>query len=128
MKHLTVSQGHLFYAREGAVVAQLFDEQTLEPQGPMITLAETDSAPWQPRPSASRTGIVVFRSSAASLRQLTWRGRQGDHLGVVGGPDLYSQVELSPLPAHEPSSSAAVHGQRTGTSGLPISRAAFPPG
>ena len=24
-------------------------------------------------------------------------GRQGDHLGVVGSPDLYSQVELSPL-------------------------------
>jgi eukaryotic-like serine/threonine-protein kinase len=97
VKHLTVSQGHLFYAREGAVVTQPFDEQTLEPKGPMITLAETDSAPWQPRPSASRTGIVVFRSSAASLRQLTWRGRQGDHLGVVGSPDLYSQVELSPL-------------------------------
>ena len=63
----------------------------------MITLAETDSAPWQPRPSASRTGIVVFRSSAASMRQLTWRGRQGDHLGIVGSPDLDWQVELSPL-------------------------------
>ena len=86
MQHLSIARGHLFYAREGAVVAQPFDEQTLEPRGAMMTLAETDPAPWQPRPSVSRTGIVVFRSSASAMRQLTWRGRQGEHLGTVGSP------------------------------------------
>lgn len=96
MQHLSVAQGYLFYARDGAVVAQPLDERTLQPRGPMMTLAETESAPWQPRPSASRTGIIVFRSSASSMRQMTWRGRQGEHLETVDGPELYWQLDLSP--------------------------------
>ena len=96
VQHLSVASGHLFYAREGAVVAQPFDEQSLELRGPPITLAETEHAPWQPRPAVSKTGIVVFRSSASAIRQLTWLGRNGHRLGIVGTPELYLQLDLSP--------------------------------
>jgi eukaryotic-like serine/threonine-protein kinase len=87
---------HLLYAREGVVVAQPFDEQTLTPRGAPLTLAHTDAAPWQPRPSASRTGIVVFRSNWYTLRQLAWRRRDGTPMGVIGKADVYTAVELSP--------------------------------
>ena len=96
IQHLSIARGHLFYAQGGAVVAQPFDEQTLEPRGAMMTLAETDPAPWQPRPSVSRTGMVVFRSSASSMRHMTWRGRRGEYLGTVDSPHLDWQLDLSP--------------------------------
>ena len=96
IQHLSIARGHLFYAHGGAVVAQPFDEQTLEPRGAMMTLAETDPAPWQPRPSVSRTGMVVFRSSASSMRQMTWRGRRGEYLSTVDSPHLDWQLDLSP--------------------------------
>ena len=93
---LSILRGHLLYAREGVVVAQPFDEQTLTPRGAPLTLAHTDPAPWQPRPSASRTGIVVFRSKWYTTRQLAWRGRDGTPMGVIGHPDVYTAVDLSP--------------------------------
>ena len=89
-------RGHLLYAREGVVVAQPFDEQTLTPRGAPLRLADTDPAPWQPRPSASRTGIVVFRSKWYTTRQLAWRRRDGAPMGVIGNPDVYTAVDLSP--------------------------------
>ena len=92
---LSIVRGHLLYAREGVVVAQPFDEQTLTPRGAPLTLAHTDPAPWQPRPSASRTGIVVFRSKWYTTRQLAWRGRDGTPMGVIGNPDVYTAVDLS---------------------------------
>ena len=94
---LSIVPGHLLYAREGVVVAQPFDEQTLTPRGAPLTLAHTDpAAPWQPQPSASRTGIVVFRSKWYTTRQLAWRGRDGTPMGVIGNPDVYTAVDLSP--------------------------------
>ena len=45
---------------------------------------------------ASRTGIVVFRSKWYTTRQLAWRGRDGTPMRVVGNPDVYTAVELSP--------------------------------
>ena len=94
---LSIVPGHLLYAREGVVVAQPFDEQTLTPRGAPLTLAHTDpAAPWQPQPSASRTGIVVFRSKWYTTRQLARRGRDGTPMGVIGNPDVYTAVDLSP--------------------------------
>ena len=93
---LSIVRGHLLYAREGVVVAQPFNEQTLESRGAPLTLEQTEPAPWQPRPSASRTGVVVFRSSWYTMRQLAWRRREGDSKRVIGSPDVYTAVELSP--------------------------------
>ena len=93
---LTISRGVLLYTRESIVFAQRLDERTLKPMATPLTLAKTDPAPWPPRPSASRTGVVVFRSTWFTMRQLTWRGRDGGDIRAVGKPGLYTQVELSP--------------------------------
>jgi dipeptidyl aminopeptidase/acylaminoacyl peptidase len=99
VRDLIASRGHLIYTQKGAVVAQVFDEESLELRGAPIRLAETDGTPWQPRPSVSRTGTLVFRSTGDAIRQLTWRDRDGNLLGVVGRPGLDTQVELSPTDA-----------------------------
>ncbi len=96
IRGVIASRGHLVYAQKGAVVAQAFDEGAPEVRSPPVTLADTDGTPWQPRPSASQNGILIFRSTGDALRQLTWRGRDGGHLGVVDRADLDTQVELSP--------------------------------
>jgi eukaryotic-like serine/threonine-protein kinase len=93
---LSIVRGHFLYAREGVVVAQPFNEQTLESRSAPVTLAKAEPAPWQPRPSASQTGVVVFRSSWYTRRQLAWRRREGDSTAVIGSPDVYTAVELSP--------------------------------
>jgi dipeptidyl aminopeptidase/acylaminoacyl peptidase len=99
VRGLSISRGNLIYARQGALVVQPFDETTLESQGAPITLAEVDpelQVLWQPRASASQTGILVFRSGGNAMSQLTRRGRDGGHRGVVASPGLYTQLELSP--------------------------------
>jgi len=93
---LSIFSGHLLYVQDRVVIDQPFDEQTLERRGAPTTLDEIDPAPWQPQPSASRTGTLIFRSKWYSLRQLTWRGRDGRVTAVAGKPDVYNHVELSP--------------------------------
>lgn len=95
IRGLTASRGHLVYAQRETVVAQAFDEVALEIRGTPIMLAETDATPWQPKPSAS-PGTLVFRSTGSAMRQLTFRGRDGRHLGELGGPAPDTQVDLSP--------------------------------
>jgi len=94
--NLSIVPGYFLYARESVVVAQRVDERALTPRGAPRTLAYTDPSPWQPRPSASRTGIAVFRSQWYTTRQLAWRGRDGTRMGVIGKPDVFTAVELSP--------------------------------
>jgi eukaryotic-like serine/threonine-protein kinase len=82
----------LIYAKGGTIFAQSFDEGRLESKGPPMTLAD---GAWS-GPSVARTGIVVFRMRGYPLTQLTWRTRDGSVLGVVGTPDTFTTVELSP--------------------------------
>jgi eukaryotic-like serine/threonine-protein kinase len=97
VRGLSISRGNLIYARQGAVVVQPFDEKTLEPRGTAITLAEVDrGALWQPHASASQTAVLVFGSGGNPMSELTWRDRDGDPRGVIGSPELFTQLELSP--------------------------------
>jgi len=87
---LFISNGRLFYNKGGTITAQTLDEKTLK-IGPPQTLADGWSLP-----TASRTGTVVFRTSAFPTTQLTWVDRAGRRLSTVGAPDTYTAVELSP--------------------------------
>jgi eukaryotic-like serine/threonine-protein kinase len=89
---VATTSGFLLYAKRGAILAQPFDDQSLRFTGPATTIAD---GAWS-SPSASRSGIVMFQTAGYPLMQLTWRGRDGSSLGVVGVPDTYLQVELSP--------------------------------
>ena len=87
---LFTSNGRLFYNKRGTITVQTLDENTLQ-MGPELTLADGWSLP-----TASRTGTVVFRTSAYPTTQLTWVDRTGRRLSTVGAPDTYTAVELSP--------------------------------
>jgi DNA-binding winged helix-turn-helix (wHTH) protein/Tol biopolymer transport system component len=93
---LSIARNHLLYAEEGVVVAQPFDEQALTSRGGPLTLARTDPAPWPPRPSASGTGMIVFRSSWYPTRQLAWLRRRDGAGTSIGSPDVYTALDLSP--------------------------------
>ena len=50
------------------------------------------------RYSASGTGVLVYRSGGAGIRnsRLLWHDRRGNQVGQVGSPDAYTGVHLAP--------------------------------
>jgi len=87
---LFTSNDRLLYNKRGTITLQTLDEKTLELRAP-VALADG----WS-KPTASRTGTVVFRSSGFPTTQLVWVNRAGRRLSTVGAPDTYLSVELSP--------------------------------
>jgi hypothetical protein len=90
VKDLFASNDRLVYNKRGTITLQTLDEKTLELHAP-VALADG----WS-KPTASRTGTVVFRSSGYPTTQLVWVDRAGRRLSTVGAPDTYGSVELSP--------------------------------
>jgi len=92
------SPGRLLFMRGGTLVAQRFDDRRLELAGDAVPVAEQvgvflNYALF----SVSDNGVLVYRSGASqTVSQLTWLDRQGQRLGIVGEPDAYSEVTVSP--------------------------------
>jgi Tol biopolymer transport system component len=93
-----VDPGYLVYVRENTLVAQAFDARSGEITGEPMPVADevgasgTGHAPF----SASQEGVLVYQSEGFSVRQLVWRNRSGHELGVVGDPELYGVMSMSP--------------------------------
>ncbi len=85
--------GFLVFARDGALIAQRFDEQQLQPVGEPISLADGDVPRWSGF-SASPT-TLLYRAPAAPL-QLTWFDRAGRDVERVGAPEHVTAFDLSP--------------------------------
>ena len=86
----------LLFRREGTLMAQPFDERTLQLFAEPVPVAERlGSFQAEGFFSASATGVLVFRTESARF-QLTWFDRQGTVLGKVGEPALMTDVALSP--------------------------------
>jgi Tol biopolymer transport system component len=88
--------GYLLFVREGALMAQPFDNRRLELKGnavPVAGLGEGDLSNF----SASANDVLVFlRDDPATNRQLTWYDRESKALGNIGEPGGYGDVVLSP--------------------------------
>jgi Tol biopolymer transport system component len=94
-----VESGELLYRRDRYLVARPFDARTLEFTGdsnivdedvwyePGVT-AQTDV-------SASKTGMVTFRTGGPEVTELTWFDRQGNRAGTVWEPKSFITVGLS---------------------------------
>ncbi len=92
------SPGFLLFVREGALVAQPFDANSMSLTGEPRMLAEripyfdkTGFAEF----SVSQSGTLVYASDTQQTN-LTWVDRSGRELGKVGGLDRFSTVALSP--------------------------------
>jgi Tol biopolymer transport system component/DNA-binding winged helix-turn-helix (wHTH) protein len=88
-------EGHLFFGRDGALMAQRFDTRRLQPLGEMLQIATGVRGRWGADFSVSASGALAYRT--AVLNRLTWFDRQGQRLESVGEPGaLQVGFRLSP--------------------------------
>jgi Tol biopolymer transport system component len=93
--------GRLLFLREGTLLAQAFDEKSLQPQGDPIPVAErVGSLFLSGQFSVSPSGVLAFRGgkTALWLSRLSWFDRQGRQLGNVGDTGTYSYTDLALSP------------------------------
>jgi serine/threonine protein kinase len=92
------NEGHLLWARDGALVAQDFNASTLKVSGEPRTVADhvaTMSVSGQIIAAASTTGLLLFIASPPQT-QFMRRDRTGNAMGVVGQPGQNNMFRLSP--------------------------------
>jgi Tol biopolymer transport system component len=82
--------GYLLFLRDGALVAQPFDDSRAEVFGDPIVVARESSGF-----TASASGSVVYREGARN-RRMTWFDRQGRATGTAWAPGPYLELSLSP--------------------------------
>jgi Tol biopolymer transport system component len=91
--------GHLFFWKDGSVVAQAFDPVSLRTAGTPLPVADGvgRGAMGDMSFSISDAGTVVFAPVIRpSLTQLTWFDRAGRPLATVGAPERNAAFALSP--------------------------------
>jgi Tol biopolymer transport system component len=90
--------GFVLYLRDGALIAQPFDAQTLRINGEPRRISD-DVAFFAPTGravfSVSQQGTLVLGHRQRPSR-LAWLDRDGRETGTLLGPDLYDKVKLSP--------------------------------
>jgi hypothetical protein len=92
--------GYLLFARENTLMAQAFDEKTLQSAGDLFPVAEQVSiGPQTPhvQASISSNGVLVYWGGGGlGENQLAWYDRTGKPLGSVGAPASIENLALSP--------------------------------
>jgi serine/threonine protein kinase len=94
----TPGTGYLLFRREGSLLAQPFDDQTMKLSGEPAVVAERLSSYFSGGLfSVSRNGVLVYRAGdAARSSRLILLDRQGNQVSQVGEPGAYSNVAISP--------------------------------
>jgi serine/threonine protein kinase/Tol biopolymer transport system component len=89
--------GKVLFMRQGTLMAQPFDAHRLEPFGVAVPIAgRVGSYLDYGFFSASNNGVLVYRSDAGQIYQLTWLDQQGKVLATVAEPGRYNGLALSP--------------------------------
>jgi Tol biopolymer transport system component/predicted Ser/Thr protein kinase len=82
--------GWLLWVRAGTLVAQRLDVVQAALTGEPVTLADgvaVDGFTLRGAVSVAATGLLAYRTGAATQRQLAWFDRSGTARGTVGDPD-----------------------------------------
>jgi Tol biopolymer transport system component len=93
-----IAAGHLVFPRQGALVAQPFDLERMEPSGEAFRIAEPEdqhAASVVYSVSSSADGTLAFRPSAPAQNELVWFSRAGTELGRVPDSAGADTPELS---------------------------------
>ena len=95
------ANGHLLFAREGTLMAQPFDESTLQIAGDAIPFSDRVSfydINSKAAFSISQNGTLVYQTGdEANLSELVWHDRGGKRVGSVShGAAEYPSYRLSP--------------------------------
>jgi Tol biopolymer transport system component len=92
-------RAHLLFLRENTLMAQPFDDRSLQPVGDpfaVTTRASSSLTPPQVAASAAPDGTLVYLAGRSRETQLTWFDRTGKELGKVGPRVEQRGVALSP--------------------------------
>jgi hypothetical protein len=92
------TRGYVLFLRDTALMAQSFDEKSLDVVGDPFVLvndATTDRS-GKVAASAAADGTLVYGANSRRESQLTWVDRSGMVVGTLGFPGRYSGVGLSP--------------------------------
>ena len=88
--------GHVFFRRGLNLMAQSFDEESLQLRGDPVTLGVQVRRDMLLGFSVSASGRLVFVPPSSAQQQLTWRDRSGRPGETVGDPGQFGSVDLSP--------------------------------
>ena len=91
-------KSYLLWQREGTLVAQEFNPDTLKLVGEFRTISNQVAASanvGQMMAAASAGGLLLY-STTNTVSQFTWFDRAGKRLGTVGEPGEYETLRLSP--------------------------------
>jgi DNA-binding winged helix-turn-helix (wHTH) protein/Tol biopolymer transport system component len=93
------ASGHLLFWREKALIAQPFDEKSLQLTGDAVSIAEPlyfDPRNVEAEFSVTENGFLVFVSGPPGVGQLVWLDRNGKQVGRLGEPGLVCNPRISP--------------------------------
>ena len=91
--------GYLLFWRDGTVVAQAFDERTLQVSGnplPVANAVGLNPLINQALFSVSDSGTLVFLAGTVGQSELAWVNRAGQRTGKAASTGLFNSVSLSP--------------------------------
>ena len=97
--HAVHAPGYLLFWREGALLAQAFDEGTLEVRGNPVAVANAvglNPVTNQGLFSVSDSGTLVFFAGAVGESELVWVDRAGRQVGNPGPKGVFNSLSLSP--------------------------------
>jgi serine/threonine protein kinase len=95
------ASGHLLFWRDGALMAQPFDVESLQLSGEAVPIAEQvqmNLSEVRASFSVSENGVLVFQrgTSVGAVTQLTWFERDGKQAGKLGEPAFGASPNISP--------------------------------
>jgi Tol biopolymer transport system component len=96
---MTNNGGWLLFLREGTLLAQAFNPESLQLSGDPVPIAAgvgSFPVPSYGMFSASETGMLVYRSGAGGQMQLNGFDSQGNSVGAIGEPGQYAFPAMSP--------------------------------
>jgi len=91
--------GYLFYMNRSTLMARPFDAKALRFTGQPVPVAENvaESGGGYGYFSVSPTGVLAYATgSGTATSQMYWFNREGQKLGTVGQPGIYTDPALSP--------------------------------
>jgi hypothetical protein len=91
--------GYLLFWREGALLAQAFDETTAEVRGNPVAVANAvglNPLTNQGLFSVSDSGTLVFFAGPVGESELVWFDRDGGRIGNPGPKGVFNSLSLSP--------------------------------
>jgi Tol biopolymer transport system component len=96
--NVALSGGHLLFMRDGNLVAQPFDPESLAFHGDLVALAQ-DVDFWSPRDlgnfSAAGDGLLVYRTAAIAQMQFGWAQPGSTAVQTFGEAGRFNQLRIS---------------------------------